>query len=183
MARFLLPLLLLVSGSAHATLIEAFGVDELTARADRIIEGRVVEVQGRFEGRLIVSTVRVATERCYKGACADHVVEVVVPGGVAGDFVAEVAGAARFEVGERVVLFLATSRGLLRPVGMGQGKFRVHAVGDELRVTRGDGLALIGRSKAEGLALQDLRHDTLLALVERALDAEYSLPPVGEAQR
>lgn len=176
MSRVLSLLLVLAPLPAAATLAEALALEDLAVRATDIVQGRVLEVQGRRAGGLIVSDVAVAVAGCFKGTCQDAVVTVRVLGGRAEGLTMRVFGAPRFEPDEDVLLFLEPGADdALRVVGLAQGKLRLLRGGDDLLVARDlDDLQLTGRP-AEGL--DRVRLGTLVDRLERILDLAYPEAP------
>lgn len=115
------------AGLAYATTVERLALADLVARAERIVEGVVVEalpaedLRGRPAMRVVVEV-----GEALKGEAA-AVCAFLVPGGIDKEGVALVVpGMPRFEKDERVVLFVsgASSAGLRVPIGLGQGTFR-----------------------------------------------------------
>jgi len=116
----------------HATVIVGADLGEV-ARAARIVaRGRVVATEGRWtaDRRTIETLVTLDVEAYLKGELAG-LVSFTVPGGRLGRYRSIVIGAPRFDVGERVVVFL-DARGPSLPfvVGLGQGVYRIVASSD-----------------------------------------------------
>jgi hypothetical protein len=153
---------LLAAAPAGATTVQAYDLDDLTVRSDRILRGTVVDLESRWDGRWITTTAYVAVDECLKGPCQEPVVEVRVLGGRVDDLEMRVEGMARFDLDEQVVLFLepAEDGTALRPTGLAQGKFRLIEGADEPAVMRDlDDLQLVGpeAGAAQALKLADLR--------------------------
>lgn len=165
--------LLILAAPAGATIVEALGVTELATRADRIVEGKVLDIRSAWDGPVIVTDVVVGVDRCYKGDCHDEALVVRVLGGAVEDLEQRVDGMARFELDEPVLLFL---RGdgtphALHTLGLEQGKFRLVQAPDGVEAVRADShVKLIGPHQAEARALGRVKLDVLVALVERSLD-------------
>ncbi len=137
-ARALLALgaLLCAAAPLHATLLPSFDLAQLTARADRIVRGRVVAQTGLLvapAGRVVTDT-RVEVHEVLKGAPVPAQIVVRRPGGKVGDTEVHVVGAPTFAIGEDVVLFLRVGAAGHALVGLAQGKFAVRSVGGEWRV-------------------------------------------------
>jgi hypothetical protein len=149
----LLSLALLVA-SARATVLLPADLGELTRRAVTIARGRVVAVDAQWvEGRRRIETVvTLDAERSLKGP-SGSTIQFRVPGGRLGRFRNIVVGAPRFDLGQRVIVFLGPAGpGLPYTVGLAQGVFRIAAgeadavvispgvlpTGATLRVVRGD---------------------------------------------
>jgi hypothetical protein len=159
------------AATAGATTTTAYDLDDLAVRSARIVTGTVVDLESRWEGNVVVTAVHVAVDECLKGACGDRLVEVRVLGGRVDDLEMRVEGMARFDVDERVLLFLEPAEGpRLRPTGMAQGKFRlVETAADPVAVRDLDGLRLVGpdAESAGAFQLADLR--SLVARIDAAL--------------
>lgn len=77
------------------------------------------------ERQVIVTEVRLRVDRLLKGG-ADGVLTLTFLGGTVGDVTQRVAGVPRFMVGDKDVLFLASTRSLVAPiVAMPEGRFRI----------------------------------------------------------
>ncbi|HKE01451.1 MAG TPA: hypothetical protein VKE69_10610 [Planctomycetota bacterium] len=115
-----------LAAGALATTVEALSLPQLVARAERIVEARVVGVAPTTDGQGRPATqVGLVVLSTLKGA-PSGLVEVVLPGGSAGGRTLAIAGIPRLEPGEEVVLFLSgkSSAGLTLPIGLGQGTYR-----------------------------------------------------------
>jgi hypothetical protein len=106
-----LVLCLLAGGSAsfpaRAAVVHWLGLEEMTARAEVIVLGKVEEAAGAWseDGRIIVTRVTASVERAIKGGPRARVT-FEVPGGSVGDQIMVASGAPVFRVGERVIVFL-----------------------------------------------------------------------------
>jgi hypothetical protein len=169
-AALVLPAALLLPAVSEATMVHALTIDDLTVRATDIVEGTVIEQTSRQAGRFVVTDVVVRVDVCHKGECSASEVIVQVFGGLLGDYVVSAAGAATYDVGEQVLLFLepvAAVEGVgelrLRTPGLALGKFRIALAGDLPAVERNlHGLELLGPARTEAEAeshftLADLR--------------------------
>ena len=109
-----------------ATEFDAFDRQLQVHGSDVIVVGRVVSVRSAWNGdhSAIVTSAAVAVDDAWKGPCADRI-EVRTFGGRVGNVALEVEGAAQFEAGERVVLFLRRIGDAYSPYGMRFGKFDV----------------------------------------------------------
>jgi hypothetical protein len=108
----------------HATRVLPVSLEELSQRAGKVFSGRCVATETVFDESLGMKITQVTFEvdRVVKGE-ADSTVTIRMLGEDSG-----VPGLPRFETGEDVILFLYDDSrlGLTSPVGMLQGKFRVH---------------------------------------------------------
>jgi len=124
----LLALTLLASSlQALATTVERFTLDDLVQKSGRIIVGKCISSESRWNDRntLILTTARFAVSEPLKGS-SDGFVNVVTVGGTLDGITQTVSGMPVFEPEEEVLLFLEPSKnGHWQPLGMSQGKFRI----------------------------------------------------------
>jgi hypothetical protein len=133
-----LSLLLACAIPAHATLLVAADLGELTHEAVAIARGRVVAVDATWtsDHRGIDTIVTLEVEQYLKGSLGSTV-HFRVPGGELGRYRSIVVGAPEFSAEDRVVVFLG-ARGPSIPyvLGLSQGVFRVvRGAGDAWVVT------------------------------------------------
>lgn len=130
----------LIASPARASIVRGLELEELVAHSDGIILGRVLfsESFQRPDGEL-GTWHRIAVERVLRGSELDEQ-EVIVEtlGGQLGDVAMRVEGEPSFAVGERVLVFIRDGGPYtaFRPVGMGQGVFRVRREGGVDTVTQ-----------------------------------------------
>jgi hypothetical protein len=113
----------------QATTVVPISVEELTARAQVVVEGHALEQWSQWDGaeHLIYTYTRFAVTSRLKGAAADTVV-VRQMGGSAGGYTQIVSGVRQWQIGDQAVLFLRPSvanDGSLAVVGLMQGNFRI----------------------------------------------------------
>lgn len=126
-------------GSARASLMLPMSVEELTAEAELVVKGTVLEVETRRSsgGGRLFTVVTFAVEESWKGPAPESV-RIHVPGGSIDGITQLVIGMPRFEVGETAVVFLrrvGAAQSFADPaeelnvarqvVGMAQGKLQV----------------------------------------------------------
>jgi hypothetical protein len=107
-------------------------VEDLARRADLVVIGEVTSVASEFHATRsrIVTRVDVRVSETLKGKAGANPLQLRQPGGRVGEMTSEVAGAARFVAGERILLFLTRgSDGALGVVGLFQGKFALERDG------------------------------------------------------
>jgi len=180
---------LVVASPAEGSIVQGLELEELVARADQIVLGRVLfsESFQRSDGTL-GTWHRIEVERDVGGgAVGDSEVIVETMGGQIGEIGMRVEGEPSFAIGERVVVFI---RGggpytAFRPVGMAQGVMRVRVEqGIEMVTQSREGLMLVRRNaqgrleKSLGALPQSERLDAFLSRV-RAL-AEQGAGDAGE---
>jgi hypothetical protein len=116
-----------VSRAAHATVVVAADLAELTNDARTIVRGRVVALDARWtdDRRRVETLVTIEAENYLKGTLGTYV-QFRVPGGQLGRFRSIFVGAPTFVPGQRVVVFLGV-RGPSIPfvLGLSQGVFHV----------------------------------------------------------
>ena len=130
----LLCLLTLPSQRADATIVLKLDVDGLTTSADAIVVGQVSSLSSRWEGKRIVTEIKVRVAVPIMGR-HDKGAELVVTvlGGRVGDLAQRVPGVTHFKRGEQVLLFLSRAKAstALRVVGLAQGKYNIVRGPDE----------------------------------------------------
>jgi hypothetical protein len=161
-------LALLMAPLAGATVLVALEVEELAAMSPVVLVGEVNAVESgwnpqrtRIHTRVLITPIEV-----LKGPADLGTVKVKFLGGQVGDTVAHLPGAPRFEVGEKVLVFLEPRQdkdGYL-PVGFYQGKYKVFtdpATKKEMLLRDGPelGVKLVG-------GLDDRRPETVKTLDE-----------------
>lgn len=132
---------------ATASTFVAMSQKELLARADAIVEGRIVDLESFWteSGRLIATDATLAVDEVLSGR-APRALTVRTFGGQVGAMRVEAHGFPRFEDGERVLLFLTRDRdGTYRVLGYQLGHYRV--------VTRLDGVTLAVPQTDDGMRL------------------------------
>jgi hypothetical protein len=117
------------SSTAHATVLKAVSIDEMTASATAVVEADVIEtgVRVSVEGDQAIpyTVTRFRVRRWLKGRGNDEVT-LVEYGGVWKGGGTVVAGTPQYSPGDRVVVFLERDpKGQLRTYGMVQGRFLV----------------------------------------------------------
>jgi hypothetical protein len=120
----LLAGLIVMARSARATVMRAMDLAELTASAEHIVLGEVLSSESAWDAkhRTIYSTVEIAVAESWKGqAPGNGRIRLRHFGGIVGDIEMTVYGEARFQPGERVVVFTQGDH----LVGMGQGERRL----------------------------------------------------------
>lgn len=107
----------------------------LAAQAQRIVVGRCQRATAAWQGRALVTEVRITVDRTIKGPHEEEI-SVFVPGGVDLDrevpLTVTVPGAPSLAPGEAVLLFLSPLRGRrgFAVTGFGQGKRSVLTAAD-----------------------------------------------------
>jgi hypothetical protein len=178
------PLTSLPARPAHASIVEAMSLAEMTAAADVILVARVEDQRARYDAQgRIVTDVSLRVEDSLLGGLAVGSTTIVLRlGGVVGDLGLRVEGEAVYQTGESIVLFarrVTTREGeALRPVGMAQGVLPLAMRGGvEVALPGGVGLELVTRETdgslvpAQGALTAPRGRDELLDEV-RALVAE-----------
>jgi len=139
-------------------------VADLTRRADSVVIGEVVAVEGVLDaGRGTIETrVRLAVRETLKGAEVPALAFNQL-GGRVGDQVTTVAGVATFEVGERVLVFVERARdGALRLSDPLHGKFRLER---DAATGRDDVVRITGAPAVDRRTLDQARVEVRRTLV------------------
>ncbi len=121
--------LLLVS-TAYAATLQILTLDQMTAQASAVVQGRIVAMRSDWingKGSSIYTYYTVQADSYLKGNLG-RTFQLTEPGGQVGNIVGSVPGAPSFHVGEPVVLFIQTDgpRNWHQAIGYEQGVFRVH---------------------------------------------------------
>lgn len=162
----LLLLSALVPRDAGATLIAPLDLRGMVSQADDIAVGRVESQRARWtaDHTAIVTEVTLRVDRGIKGVRDGERITLLREGGEVDGMGMLVRGAARFEPGEEVLVFLERRDGTPRQaqrssalvagsrwtVGMAQGKMRITSIsGRRMAVRNIDGLAFLGRPPEE----------------------------------
>ena len=108
-----------------ATTAVSLNLEQLVKRADRIVDGKVAEVQTKFDKKkgLVYTLYKINVLESLKGR--GNTVVVRVPGGTYNGIVQVVSGTPQFKKGERVFLFLTQWKRYFFLVGLSQGAFIV----------------------------------------------------------
>jgi hypothetical protein len=116
---------MLTFGTASASLIMALDLPTLVSRADNIAVVDVVSVKADWNPshQRILTTIDLLVVDSWKGTAAPAThLQVVQPGGTAGDLTMTVDGMPPFVAGERALVFLRGRPDRASVVGMAQGK-------------------------------------------------------------
>lgn len=120
-----LALLLLVAVPAQATVLHDWSIEERIARSDNVVIGTITSQQAKLVDGNIVTESSVSVTRTLFGPARRDVVLTQL-GGTIGDTTLDIAGSARFEVGDEVVLIVKRDEhGREQLVGMSLGAFLV----------------------------------------------------------
>jgi hypothetical protein len=121
---------LAIMATAQAATVLRFDVKELTTRAVVILHAKVVSKQARkSKSGKIFTDLRLQVLDAVAGA-KGSIYSFSIYGGVVGDTGSTIAGAARYDVGEEILVFLDKSNkyGLRTAIGLAQGKFTIRVV-------------------------------------------------------
>jgi len=125
---------------AHATLVVPMPAEDLAADADAIVTGHVTRIVSHWDPQIaqIVTTIAIAVDDLLKGELDDHEVVITQPGGTIGTVGSWMDGSPEFEVGEKVLVFLAEQPdGSVRVLHLYLGKYSIQPdewTGGELAV-------------------------------------------------
>jgi hypothetical protein len=129
----------------QATTVRRLSLDELVAKADSIIVGRVIGSHTFWtnDRKLILTSYTLEVQQSLKGSAAPTIVVTTI-GGQMDTTLLQVPGMPAFENNESAVLFLVQSGGYATVLGLKQGKFAI--ANDEVSSS------LTGLSFPDGLA-------------------------------
>jgi hypothetical protein len=171
----------LLSIQAGATTVVPSTFNEMTDQAELVFMGKVLGSRSEWrttgKDRVIFTLVDFESQEVLKGN-ARKTVTLQFLGGTVGDATLEVAGMPKFEVGERVILFVEKNGINLSPlVGVFHGKFSIRAdqqIGQDIVVTH-EGKALRDVSEignGHGSALAPKRAKVLLPASQQPMQVE-----------
>ncbi|HYM10548.1 MAG TPA: hypothetical protein VEU62_07445 [Bryobacterales bacterium] len=118
---------LLAAASLGATMTPRLSLEELVQRSELIVHGRVLRTWSAWDDahQFIWTHSEIEITEALKGAPGSTIV-VSEPGGIVDGVGMWIAGMARYQPGEEMVVFLyKTPIGYWRARGLGQGKFKV----------------------------------------------------------
>ena len=147
--------LLSIPASARASVLRPLPLSELAARAEVIVEGRVVAQRSFWEDRLIHTEHRILVTRCHRGGTPGAVL-LRTPGGKVGDLVAVVDGSPVLRLGDPVFVFARRQGASVVPVGLALGLFQVKGL-DAVRSGAGIRLPNGARLAEERVPISRLR--------------------------
>jgi len=160
--------------TVDATQFEPFDRATQVRGSDVILLGRVAAVRsGWNDSRTAIFTeTQIDVTEVWKGMPATDRVVVRVPGGNAGEIEQVVEGAARFETGELVVVFLEREAETYRPWGMAFGKYSLEGTGQDAFLVGGLPPVIRGAQAFDqvSVALVDLRREVDAILEGELLD-------------
>lgn len=180
-ARFLFSLCLPLG--CLATSVIRLSLEETVARAEWIVEGDVVRNWCGWDSghRFIWTHTEIAVRDRWKGSTG-QTVTVSEPGGEVDGKGLAIAGMVRYTPGEHVVVFLyRTPVGLVRTVGLAQGKLKV-AEGDVVHNSLPDAMLVSPAGvRPAGTSIGDLDGQSLSAARHRVMG--IAAVPVTTGQR
>ncbi len=143
---------LLASQVAQATIIVPRSLPEMATESSAVVRAKVVQRQAAWDSdhrRIHTYTELQVLETVHEAKALPATIVVRTMGGEVGDIGMRVAGVARFEVGEEVLLFLRDDpmqANHFQVIGMSQGKYRIDRSGPSvLAVPSVEGLAFATR--------------------------------------
>jgi len=152
--------MLLLALLIAATVRGPADVESLTAASDAVIHARVLRQSSAWApgGGQIFTRVVLRPLETWKGEAADEAV-VLVPGGAVGELAQTVHGAASFQDGEEVVVFLQRrAAGVFAVERMSLGKFAISPrTGRALRSRAQIRCEGCSAAESDDLALDELR--------------------------
>jgi hypothetical protein len=128
--------------------LERLSLDDMVARSTVIVRAKVGASYAAAAGSVIYTHYSLQVSERFKGT-AGNTLDVVVPGGVAGNLRQSFPGAPSFSTGDEYVFFLWTSRaGLTQVIGLTQGLFALaaEASGDPVLTRRASRELMLDRA-------------------------------------
>ena len=124
--KLLFALMFIPLTSAFATTLSPVDFQDLTAKAELIFVGTVIDIRSEKAADTIYTHVTFADLRVLKGTEPGATIEVLLSGGTVAGETVHVFGMPEFVVGEKNIIFLAGNSQFICPiVGWGQGRFKV----------------------------------------------------------
>jgi hypothetical protein len=171
---------LLVPFACLGTSIVRISLEETVAQSEWIVEGDVTGNASSWDNghRFIWTHTQIAVRQSWKGSVG-RTVTVSEPGGEVNGVSLNLAGMVRYTPGEHVVVFLyRTPIGLIRTVGLAQGKLQVDDRGlvhpsasDAMMVSASGG-------SAAGTSIRELESSSLTAARSRVAGISAALKAV-----
>jgi len=120
-----------MSTASLATTILPLDLAALTSAADRVFKGTVVAMRSGRDGRGLPATwTTFEVEESLKGTLPRRleIKQICTEAPLADGAIYRVPALPRYQVGDEVILFLHpdSTAGFTSPVGLGQGRFRIH---------------------------------------------------------
>lgn len=129
-----LTIVLAAFASVQAATLEHLSLDDLISKSNVIVRARVVSSRSAFRGPvspsgMIYTFYRLQPTEQWKGSSVPA--EIAVPGGEAQGLRLTIAGAPVLQAGQEYVFFIWVSRsGLAQVIGLTQGLFSIHQLGN-----------------------------------------------------
>jgi len=195
--RRLLPLTLIctlaMAGVARSTTVIPPSFDALVSGAGTIFVGEAIGTRAIWvstpQGRAIRTQVTFKVEEVWKGAVG-IVTQLEFLGGTIGDTTMDVIGMPTFTVGQRSVLFVASSRQVSPLVGFMHGRMRIerdYAGVDRVRTHDGRSLGHISEIGPQRpnfmLSITPMRLSELASAVKSRVGAGLARRSLGEGGR
>ena len=110
----------------QATTIRRLSLDDLVAKADSIVVGRVIDSRTFWanDRKLILTNYTLEVQESLKGSTARTIIVTTIGGQIEKSLL-QVPGMPAFETNESAVLFLEKSGGYTTVIGLKQGKFAI----------------------------------------------------------
>ena len=119
----LLAMLGMMPGTLQSATLQRLSLDDMIIRSNSIVRGKVTDSWAALTGSVIYTHYRIQVSENFKGP-KQSVVEVMVPGGVAGNLRQSFSGSPALNEGDEMVFFLWTSKaGMTWVTGLTQGLF------------------------------------------------------------
>ncbi len=155
------------SMTANATIIVPQTLEQMTVASSAVVRAQVVRRESSWDAdhqRIHTYTELKVLDAVHKTADLGKTIVIRTMGGEVGDIGMRVAGVARFEVGEEVLVFLRADPLLIthfQVIGMSQGKYRIE----------GRGVSAVAVPSVEGLAFATRKPDGKMQVSDTGVDA------------
>ena len=113
------------AAASRSATLERLSLDDMIVKSTAIVRGTVTGSHTASQGALVYTHYTIRVSERFKGM-QQGVVDVAVPGGIAGNLRQTFPGAPQFHTGDDYVFFLWTGRsGLTQVIGLTQGLFSI----------------------------------------------------------
>jgi hypothetical protein len=159
------------SSTASAGIFRLQAPEALTASAELVVEGRVVDQETLLMAGWPVTMSKIAVESCWSGKCGESII-VTQLGGEVGEIGLAVSGVTPLRVDQELVLFLRPNQqGYYEPVARDQGVFHVSRSSDGAEVLVRDlrHMAFTGMSQPQNSGLERWSRHALQTIISAKL--------------
>ena len=154
-------------GFLTATTVRRLSLDDLVARAETIVAGKVIDsrVYWASDRKLILTSYTVQVGESIKGN-APQTVTITTVGGKIGNTILHVSGMPEFQPGENAIVFLERAGSYTTVVGLNQGKFTL-SNGEISNSVSGLSFPDVGAGKAVKMPVDEFKRQIRLRITNK----------------